>query len=89
MRVSRLEVGQQVRDGFVHDCRRTINQIARGFLHFFTKSEDWRLLPPFPEQAFHYPSVNIEDHTVVASPEKPPHHVGAHSSKTIIPICIM
>ena len=61
----------------------TINQIARGFSSFFTRSasEDApnRLLL---DQFLHRFRRHVEDHALVASLEQPPHHVGAHPAQS-------
>ena len=61
----------------------TINQTARGFVSFLTKSaseeEPTALSSTSSCTDFRRP---VEDHALMTSLEKPPRHVRAHSSKT-------
>ena len=60
----------------------TISQTARGLSSFFTKSASEGgprrfLLDQFLDRV----GRPVEDHAVMASLEKPPHHVGAHPAQ--------
>ena len=61
----------------------TINQTARGLSSFFTRSASEDAPIGFLlGQLLDRLRRPVEDHAVVASLQKPPHHVGAHPAQT-------
>ncbi len=80
--IAGLEVSCQVGDGFVHACRRDHQpDRARPFQLAHEILQVGGACRLFLNELFHGLRRHIEDHAVVASPEEPPRHVGAHSSK--------
>ena len=60
----------------------TINQTARGFSSFFTKSASDEAPTAFSAvSSFTGSGDRSIDHALMPAPEKPPHHVRAHPAK--------
>src|ERR1700724_3742225 len=60
----------------------TINQTARGFSSFFTRSASAEVPTTFSLINSFTAFGDISNHALMASLEKPPHHVGSHPAKS-------
>src|SRR5262249_38386211 len=80
--VAGLEMGQEVGAGYVHDGRRDHQpdgpRLVELLHEVLQRGGAHRLLL---DQFFHRLGRAVEDHALVACPEKPPHHVGAHPAQ--------
>src|SRR5262245_43487309 len=78
-----LEMGQEIGDGLIHDRGRDHQPNRPRLGQFFNKiAEGRRADCLFLDQLLDCFLRPVEDHTLMASGEKPPHHVRSHSTKT-------
>ena len=78
-----LDMGQEVGDAAVHDGRRDHQPDGARFLQLFHEIRERRGPHGFlRSQLLDRLGFPVEDHTLMASFEKPAHHVGAHSTQS-------
>jgi len=81
--VPRLQMGQEVGDGPVHDGRRDHQPDRPRLFQLLYKVRERRSPNGFLlGQLLYDVGRPVEDHAVMASLEKPPHHVGPHPAKS-------